>query len=104
MSDNPELSVEARLIDYISANLNTITRNIQQFETTSSSSFGNFSNSADKANDAATDLAGSIGNNLTRSVIGLATGFAGVASIGMFIGKMQEAYKEAKKARSRIDN
>jgi hypothetical protein len=97
MSDNPELSVEARLIDYISANLNTITRNIQQFETTSSSSFGNFSNSADKANDAATDLAGSIGNNLTRSVIGLATGFAGVASIGMFIGKMQEAYKEAKK-------
>jgi hypothetical protein len=51
MSDNPELSVEARLIDYISANLNTITRNIQQFESTAGSSFSNVSTKSNETTD-----------------------------------------------------
>jgi hypothetical protein len=96
MSDNPELSVEARLIDYISANLNTITRNIQQFESTAGGSFGKVTGAATETTDAMGGLSKMISGDLLRSVGGLALGFGGLASIGMFVGKMQEAYKEAK--------
>jgi hypothetical protein len=57
MSDNPELSVEARLIDYISANLNTITRNIQQFESSAGASLGNTTESSEKLGDTWTEMA-----------------------------------------------
>ena len=96
MSDNPELSVEARLIDYISANLNTITRNIQQFESTAGGAFQTVSGKATETQGVIGQLGNEISNNLFGSVRQLITGFVGLGSAMVVVDKMKEAYKLAK--------
>ena len=104
MSDNPELpelSVEARLIDYISANLNTITRNIQQFESTAGGSFGEVTGAAGETQGAIEKLGNEISSNLIGSVKTLAFSFVGLGSAMAIYGQMQkdiEGARELQKA------
>ena len=99
MSENdiPPLSCEARLIDYISANLNTISRNIEQFASSGSSGFDKVSGAAKGTGNAVTDLGSKIENNLLRSVTSLATGFVGLAGAMKAYSMLKEGYELAKK-------
>jgi hypothetical protein len=99
MSENdiPPLSCEARLIDYISANLNTITRNIEQFASTGAAGFEKVTIAADETNDAVSRIGSQISGNLLGGLTSMAAGFGGVATAMVVYTKMKEGYEIAKK-------